>query len=181
MGVVTAVAFGLVGKNPVTLAAIGRNVAIFVACYLFVFAMGFVVNMARAPVLLDQERAAQIGILDNKLVSAEAKGATVNEQKEFHSVFAALMQGGHLLADNLRVCMVKQHFSEWDRRAAIWKDVANKKIIEIGLPTEAVAFIHAGEKAVPIQGIVNWRHEQESRRRTIQLHIEKLEEIAQRH
>jgi len=80
MGVVTAVALGVFGKNAVTPAAIARNLVIFVACYLFVFAMGFVVNLFRAPALLDQERMLEITALQGTIKAEQNQSALLKER-----------------------------------------------------------------------------------------------------
>jgi hypothetical protein len=178
MAIVSAVAFWAFGKSAVTLAALGRTVAIFVGSYLFVFAMSFVVNMFRAPALLDEERAREIDTLTGVMQTQALAIRDKSKQKELQTQFANFMQEGKELADKL---LSMPHFGLWDKEREDWKNRVSRALEDIDFPTDAAAFRQSGEGHTEFnKGVANDAYWQKFRSDQLNRYRASLQSIVER-
>ena|ERR1039458_6864401 len=177
MAIVTAVALWAFGKSAVTLAALGRTVAIFVGSYLFVFTMSFVVNMFRAPALLDEERVREIdgltGVVQTQALAIKDK----SKQKELQGQFANFMHEGKDLADKL---LSMPHFGPWLIERGSWINRVSQALVDIDLPVDAAAFKHSGESSPELKGVANDAYWQRFYSEQLTLYRASLKNIAER-
>jgi hypothetical protein len=172
MGVIGSIALGLFGKAHLSPLDIARNAGIVVGSYVFVLLTGFLINLGRAPGLLDGEREATISDLTAKLQAKELSSG-------LHSKFAALMNEGKELSDNISWAS-ESDAGSWAREREAWKTRVDQALTDMGFPTDASAFLHAAEKATPATGVWDVRSQREFYRREMTCYRDQLQAIVVR-
>jgi hypothetical protein len=147
-----------------------RSVQIPLSCYGAILVCIFVVNLIRAPILLDKEKTAEIEGLKGKVSSAE-------NTKNHRDGFAALMNEGEGLANKLRSLT---HFTQWQKEEEDWINRSSQTLIDVGLPHEAAAFRHAREITYDNKGVSSSAYQREFFRQRLDSCRSKLEDIVQR-
>jgi hypothetical protein len=141
-------------RLPLTWADVWITLLTIVGSYGIVVLGAFVVNLFRAPGLLDNERAYEIAALSNNLrrktednsVLAE-KLQTINRQKEIRVTFAKLMEEGKDLEDQMRVIQDNAEFNNsMVLRVTDWVKRTTLAFRNFDMQTHATAFIQSGER-----------------------------------
>jgi hypothetical protein len=161
--------------------------------YGIVVAGAFVVNLFRAPGLLDKERADEIGVLtdtvkqrtdENAVLAEKLKTPDLlNKQKALRITFAKLMEEGRALEDRMRMSQssvelnaVGSQFTDWVTRTA-------GAFNEADMHTDASAFVHSGERPSPEQVNAAPTHLQPWKQypmAQLTIYVAKLQEIVER-
>jgi hypothetical protein len=148
------------------------------------FLGAWIINMFRAPWLLDAESGQLIDAWEGKAQIAENTLAGLKDQKaerlRVHKLFGSLMQAGVNLSTDLAACTADGHLRAWDARLDGWLKLVKKTISDEGFASEAVAFVRAGEDAEQVKGVMNFGWERETRCRVLEQHQKKLEDIVRR-
>jgi hypothetical protein len=156
-----------------------------VGSYGIVVAGAFIVNLFRAPVLLDNERAGEIRALAQRLKETE-KETDVAQQKIQTAVgFATIFQDGKRIEEQIITNQNAHDFSAVSEQINPWAERGRQALIECGLPADASIFIHSGErpsdermKSLPFYlRNQTWKHYDLAR---LTIYLEKLQEIMER-
>jgi hypothetical protein len=173
------------------------NLLLVAGSYAIVIAGAFIVNLFRAPGLLDKERAGDIAALTGKLqqqaddVAAlteklEASREETQGRVETRITFASLMKEGKAIEEKMLINQnphehnaISESFSGWTNRTA-------DALAESGYQTDATIFRHSGERPTDKQqGEVvsfylreqRWKHYDVTR---ASIYLAKLQEIIER-
>jgi hypothetical protein len=146
--------------------------------YTLWFLGALIINSIRIPSLLDAESGEQINALETRALSAESKifqsEQTTKENKRLHDLFGHLAEGGAQFSRDLAQCQTPAHFASWDRHFNGWLEEVQIQIMNMGFRTDAAEFARAGESAAPVTGVMDFRNEQERRRRILTKHQDSL-------
>ena len=125
-----------------------------VGSYGIVVIGAFVVNLFRAPWLLDAERAQEIVTLTDKLKSTDP----LNRQKQTNVLFANLMDKGQVLTDAFSCSADNPSFSTLIPDLLAWVGDTVAALQEAGFETDAVGFSHSGTKPPSPAQIAEFSH-----------------------
>jgi len=155
------------------LVSIGSSYAIF-------FSGSLAVNAFRAPWILDAESQQLMHALEVRALKAEATISGLEQREHKHDLFAKLMEEGRTFCSDLDRCQTPGQFASWDRHFADWIAKVEDEITKMGYHGEAVDFLRAKDAAIPVKGVINFRNEQEKRRRKLTEHQNYLSDFMRR-
>jgi hypothetical protein len=168
------------------------NLFIIAGSYVIVFIGAFVVNLFRAPWLLDAERAQQIAVVAEKLEQRTGELASLtekleasNRQSQTGTTFANLIEDGKALELRMFTSQTGADFSPLGLQLNDWIKRVEHALIECGLLADASIFVHSGErpsdeqmKAIPFHLTKQvWKHYDIAR---ITAYLAKFQEIVER-
>lgn len=150
------------------------GVVSFSGSYLIWFLLNLAFNTIRVPWLLDVESGQQINALEKRALVAENKAddsARIRQENtRLHELFGILAEKGAAFLTQIAQCQTKEHFASWNRHFGDWLKEVQQAMRDMKFPTDAVEFARAGDLSEPVTGIVDFRAEQEHRRRVAKQH-----------
>lgn len=146
-----------------------RSLGIPLLCYAIVLGGIFIFHLGRTPVVLDQEKTAEVARLSEGLQKAEESTKEKTDIKLLHKRFAVLMSEGRNL----------QHDPD---RASVgaWKNRVTQALIDANLFSDSVLFTHANDNLSLPAGVASPAYVEEANRRKVAGHCEVLENIVHR-
>jgi hypothetical protein len=160
-----------------TWAELWTNLVIVVGSFLIVMLGSFIVNLFRAPALLDQGRADEIADLTGKLKLVESSQA----QNEIKLRLATLMERYVEIRERLERIQNDAELTELVDESDDWVRDTIAVLKDSGEFTDAVAFSQVGKLPQSAEQVQEWRHipDEPRRRQLIRLAMyrKKLDQI----
>lgn len=179
MAVILSIARWVFGRAQAKYSDLLGDIGIVIGCYLSVCVFAYLWNLVCVPGLLDKQRQEEIASLTTRMQIGESAANSRESRKILVADFSKLMTDGKAIGDRIPQ-LSGEELAGWDSDLASWKQWVTAFMTAAGWQTEVVPFLQAGDKAEPVQGIVDLRLKREKRRRSMALYDQKLEDIAQR-
>ena len=160
MAVLVRLALWKFHKVKLTWADVWADLLIIVGSYAVVVLGTFVVNLFRAPVWLDNDRAKEIADLTAKLKLVEP----LRGQKEIKLKFAALMRRQVEIRGRLECAPNGAEFTKSLAEVKEWISQTVSLLNEAELPTDAEAFSQVGNLAPVAEDVDEFRHVEDWKR-----------------
>lgn len=112
----------------------------------------FIISLVRAPVLLDEERAKEIGRLNLKVQETDDAEKIRSSKKKIERTLGGLVHEGRQLFNKLERCGAPSELSNYVNETEEWKVKVTQEL-QSAWPTEAPAFQFADVNAAPLGGV----------------------------
>jgi hypothetical protein len=131
-----------------------RSIEIPLLCYGVVLGSMFIISLVRAPVLLDEELAKEIGRLNLKVQETDDAEKIRSSKKKIEGTLGGLVHEGRQLFNKLERCGAPSELSNYVNEMEEWK-VKVAQELQSAWPTEAPAFQFADVNTAPVGGVVD--------------------------
>ena len=156
-----------------------RGIEIPLLCDGVVLGGMFIISLVRAPVLLAEEEAKEIGRLNLKVQETYDAEKIRSNKKKIEGTLGGLVHEGRQLFNKLERCGAPSELSSYVNETEEWKVKVTQEL-QSARPTEGPAFQFADVNAAPLGGVVDLVYKAEVQRRKLMCHINVLEEIMKR-
>ena len=130
-----------------------RSIEIPLLCYGVVLGSMFIISLVRAPVLLDEEQAKEIGRLNLKVQETDDAEKIRSSKKKIEGTLGGLVHEGRQLFNKLERCGAPSELSNYVNETEEWKVKVTQEL-QSARPTEAPAFQFADVNVAPLGALL---------------------------